>query len=214
MSVVWELDLSPGEKLVLLALADQANDEGRQCWPSVETICRRSGQGERTVRRILAGLEKKNLLTRHHRDGTSTQYHVHPCQIGTPVKTAPLPKTTETPAKLAPKPSRTTNKKNIAETDEPKAEKLACPESVQGSVWKDFIQYRKDKKAPLTPTAIKAIESEAVKAGWSLEAALAETMARGWQGFKADWVQAKAAPANDGGGNDYLRSMLAKQAPR
>ena len=108
MTVVWELDLPPGEKLVLLALADQANDDGRNCWPAVETICKRSGQGERTVRRALQSLESKGLLTRHHREGTSTQYHIHPCQIGTPAKTAPLPKTTKTPAKLAPKPSRTT----------------------------------------------------------------------------------------------------------
>lgn len=27
MSLVWDLDLPPGDKLVLLALADQANDE-------------------------------------------------------------------------------------------------------------------------------------------------------------------------------------------
>lgn len=107
MTVVWDLDLPPGEKLVLLALVDQANDDGRNCWPSVETICKRSGQGERTVRRALQSLESKGLLTRHHREGTSTQYHVHPCQIGTPAETAPLPKTTKTPAKLAPKPSRT-----------------------------------------------------------------------------------------------------------
>lgn len=109
MSLVWDLDLPPGEKLVLLALADQANDEGRQCWPSVSTIGRRSGQGERTVRRAIADLETKGHLTRRHRDGASTQYHVHPCQIGTPAETAPLPKTTETPAKLAPKPSRSTS---------------------------------------------------------------------------------------------------------
>lgn len=104
MSVVWDLDLPPGEKLVLLALADQANDQGTQCWPSVATIGRRSGQGERTVRRALADLETKGHITRDHRDGTSTQYRIHPCQSGTPDKSAPLPKTPKTPAKLAPKP--------------------------------------------------------------------------------------------------------------
>lgn len=109
MSIVWKLDLPPGEKLVLLSLADQANDDGRQCWPSVETIAERSGQGIRTVRRALSSLEEKGHLTRKHREGTSTQYHVHPCQNGTPAKSAPLPKTTMTPANLAPKPSRTTN---------------------------------------------------------------------------------------------------------
>ena len=111
MSAVWDLDLAAGEKLVLLALADQANDEGRQCWPSVATIAKRSGQGERTVRRILRALEKKGHLTAKHRDGASSQYHVHPGQNGTPAKSAPLPNKTDTPAKMAPKTPRTIIKK-------------------------------------------------------------------------------------------------------
>lgn len=104
MAIVWELDLPPGEKLVLLALADQANDQGIQCWPSISTIAHRSGQGERTVHRVIASLEKKRHLTRNLRTGLSTQYHVHPCQNGTPAKMAPLPNTTLTPAKMAPHP--------------------------------------------------------------------------------------------------------------
>lgn len=118
MSAVWDLDLPAGEKLVLLALADQANDAGVQCWPSVETIMKRCGQGERTVRRALADLEKKGHLTRKHRTGTSTQYHVHPCQSGTPAKSAPLPNTAETPAKLAPKPPVTIPQKATPSSEE------------------------------------------------------------------------------------------------
>lgn len=107
MTLVWETDLPPGEKLVLLALADQANDQGTQCWPSVETIAKRSGQNSRTVRRALASLETKGHLTRKHRDGTSNQYHVHPCHNVTPDKLSPLTKTTDTPDTVSPKPSRT-----------------------------------------------------------------------------------------------------------
>ncbi len=101
MSIVWELDLPPTEKIVLLALADQASDEGTQCWPSVIRIARRCSQGERTVRRALTALEDKGHLTRDHREGTSTQYRVHPCRSGTPARTAPLPETTATPAAQA-----------------------------------------------------------------------------------------------------------------
>lgn len=102
MTTVWDMpDLGPGEKLVLLCLADQANDQGTHCWPSVETICRRSGQGQRTVRRILAELEEAGHITRQYRSGTSTQYRVHPCQNGTPAKMADLPKRQATPANLA-----------------------------------------------------------------------------------------------------------------
>ena len=86
MSVVWELDLPPSEKLVLLALADQANDEGRQCWPSLANIARRSGQNERTVRRALRSLEEKGHLEAIQRTGTSSQYHLHPGHIAPPDK--------------------------------------------------------------------------------------------------------------------------------
>jgi hypothetical protein len=41
----------------------------------------------------------------------------------------------------------------------------------------------------MTATALKAIEAESTKAGWSLQDALKECISRGWQGFKADWVK-------------------------
>jgi hypothetical protein len=56
------------------------------------------------------------------------------------------------------------------------------------SVWEDFVQQRKNKKAPITETALKGIEREARKAGISLNDALQEICARGWTGFKAEWV--------------------------
>jgi len=68
---------------------------------------------------------------------------------------------------------------------------VAPPDGVSESVWQDFCQHRKDKKAKLTQTALDGITREAAKAGWTLEAALSECCARGWTGFKADWVSDK-----------------------
>jgi hypothetical protein len=68
---------------------------------------------------------------------------------------------------------------------------LACPVNVQEATWSDFLQVRKAKKAPVTAAAISGIEREARKAGWSLEKALMEICARGWTGFKAEWVADK-----------------------
>lgn len=158
MALVWELDLPPGEKLVLLALADQANDEGRQCWPSVETIAHRSGQGIRTVRRALASLEDAGHLTRNHRDGTSSQYHVHPGQNGSPAKSAPLPKTTKTPAKLAPKPSRTTS--NGLSDDKPmrafrRKDWPKLPDWLPAEPWNGFVEMRRRNGNMPTPRAVE-----------------------------------------------------------
>lgn len=62
------------------------------------------------------------------------------------------------------------------------------PTGVSKSVWKDFKKHRIAKKSPITDTAIEGIKREADKAGWTLENALAESCARGWTGFKAEWV--------------------------
>ncbi len=65
---------------------------------------------------------------------------------------------------------------------------MVKPEAVSDSVWSDFLAIRKAKRAPLTQTALDGIQREASKAGMGLADALALCCARGWQGFKADWV--------------------------
>jgi len=62
MSQVWELDLPPTEKLLLLCLADFASDDGENVYPSVATMTRKSSMSERTVRRSLRDLEAHGLL--------------------------------------------------------------------------------------------------------------------------------------------------------
>ena len=92
---------------------------------------------------------------------------------------------------------------------------IQAPEGVSVEVWNDFVAQRKKARAVVSETVIKSIAKEAHKAGWSLEQALAECAARGWRGFKAEWVKDKETPANRntkvlqgltrgliGGGND------------
>jgi hypothetical protein len=57
---------SPGAKLVLIALANYANDLG-QCWPSQATMAMWTEQSERTIRAHLATLEAMGLIGRQHR---------------------------------------------------------------------------------------------------------------------------------------------------
>lgn len=69
----------------------------------------------------------------------------------------------------------------------------ALPSDIDPQVAADFTAHRKALRAPITPTAVKGIQREADKAGLSLEAALAMCCARGWRGFKAEWVGQDAA---------------------
>lgn len=77
-----------------------------------------------------------------------------------------------------------------------KATVVAAPEGVSQSVWDQFISHRKSKKAKVTDLVIAGIEKEALKAGWSLEDALTETIVRNWQSFKAEWVAVKPTMQN------------------
>lgn len=68
---VWSLALPPTPKLILMALADEADDDG-YCWPSVRRISKKAGVSERTVRRAIAAYGDSELLqvsTRIRADG-------------------------------------------------------------------------------------------------------------------------------------------------
>lgn len=68
---------------------------------------------------------------------------------------------------------------------------LDIPDGVSEQTWDDFKRLRAAKKSPVTARAVEGIAKEAMKAGMTLEAALRECCARGWAGFKAEWVQSK-----------------------
>ncbi len=58
MTQVWECSKADGsDLLVLLCLADMANDEG-ECWPSMATIARKCRIDVRNARKRIRGLEK------------------------------------------------------------------------------------------------------------------------------------------------------------
>jgi len=88
-------------------------------------------------------------------------------------------------------PIATMNQEPITNNHKPK-NTVAPPEGVTDAVWQDWKSLRKVKRAAVTQTAIDGIECEAKKAGVSLQVALETCCARGWTGFKADWLKDKA----------------------
>ena len=68
---VWDLTLSPVKKLVLMKLADNADDFGR-CFPSVKHIALKVGCSVATVQRNISQLKKDGYLKskkRYRKDG-------------------------------------------------------------------------------------------------------------------------------------------------
>jgi uncharacterized protein YdaU (DUF1376 family) len=75
---------------------------------------------------------------------------------------------------------------------------IYTPEGVSDSVFKDFKKLRDKQKAPITETAIKGLQREAVKANMTLEQVMQMCCERGWRGFKAEWAEsAKASLAKE-----------------
>ena len=60
--------ISPGEKLVLLALADYADDDNH-AWPRQATLVEKTNFSETSVRKHLASLTARGLIARRHRNG-------------------------------------------------------------------------------------------------------------------------------------------------
>jgi len=190
MTKAWDADLPPMEKLVLLALADCANDEGI-CWPSATTLAKKSGQGERTVRRCIRSLIANGHLSETQRSGTSTLFVVHPCQSGTPARAAPLPDRPDTPARAAPKPLGTVNGSE-AKASSPRRAAYPPPPGVPNEIWADYRKLRDRKKAPLSDTAYRRLLAklqQLAEAGYPPGEVVALSVERGWTGFfepKAD----------------------------
>ena len=87
-------------------------------------------------------------------------------------------------------PIATNNHKPLTINHKPNKE-IQAPFGVSDDVWESFVKQRKLSRATVTDTVIKSIDKEAQKAGWTLEQALSEIVARGWRGFKAEWVKDK-----------------------
>jgi len=77
ITAAWErAPLAKGnDLLVLLSLADQANDDG-WCWPGQGSLVRRTKTSRATVQRALVALSGFDYIEIHERPGTSNLYRV------------------------------------------------------------------------------------------------------------------------------------------
>lgn len=234
MTLAWKSKFASTKKMVLLALCDNANDQG-ECFPSVSMLAEKCSLSERGVFKQLAELEELGAIKRNNRTGRSTVYQLDPCTWCTPEPSAPLndvhttpeqcspPKIDEplnnvhpTPERGAPTPEPRAPITIKESSIEPKSKKdsanaLTSWPGISDSVFSDFLQIRKAKKQPLTKTAMAGIEREAAKAGLSLLTAVEACCEYGWAGFNAKWYAERNAPARAGPAETtYQRSMREK----
>ena len=77
VSAAFKVELPACQKAVLVALADQADRQGR-CWPGVPSLSQRTGWSVRSVQLALKALAEDGHISRRKRTGTSSIYVVHP----------------------------------------------------------------------------------------------------------------------------------------
>jgi hypothetical protein len=206
MSAVWECEgLDATERLVMLSLADHADDEGR-CYPSIARLCRRTSMSDRGVQKVIGRLVERgfitvkpsagqggaNLYTLATPEPGSPPNPVHPPNVvhhtpRTTFTTPPNP-VPVTPEPGSPKPSRTIIEPKKEEMREVALclEQWASPSSVAS-----FIAYRKGHKSRgLTLTGAKRLAGNLkaiFQANGDCDDALAMAEEKGWASVEPDW---------------------------
>ena len=107
-----------------------------------------------------------------------------PVPVPVPVPVPP-PNPSPTPKPPQEKEMDTCEKSSPATKRQPQ---LKRPDDVSEDTWNGFVSLRRAKKAPISDAALKGIRREADKARVSMDEALQTCCARGWTGFKADWM--------------------------
>ena len=149
MTAVWERgDLSSTQKLVLLSLADWANDEGL-CWPSIERVAKKSSLKKRAVQLAIRSLEEMKFIRREEVIGKGNRYWIqipmhemHPCTKDM----TPVHEMHETRAPDAPN----TSKIHQLTT---KYIRRELPDCIPVDAWQGWVDMRNQRKKPLTDRA-------------------------------------------------------------
>lgn len=82
MTQVWEIDdpeLNGARLLTLLSLADHADDEGGNCYPSIPRIAKRARVSDRQAKRVIQWLEERGYIQiaeKGNGRGHSTRYRI------------------------------------------------------------------------------------------------------------------------------------------
>lgn len=217
---------NPLRKLVLIKLADNANDMG-ECWPSYQHIADQCEIDRSTVRRHIKNLEGQRLLRIENRDGpkgnSSNLYFLTLGGVGT--NSTPVgPKSTGVGTQ--PTPPVGTESTRTSHSFEPviepvehavavapaatkkKASKFdpltAKPANVSVTAWADWCQHRKEIRKALTATTC-AKQAKTLAGHHDADAVINQSISNGWTGLFPEKVLpgAKASAQRQTGPDFY-----------
>lgn len=190
---------NPARKLVLLKLADNANDDGI-CFPSYQYIADKCEMTRRSAISHIEYLIKMGLVSkkeRKNKDGSiSNLYFLHLEQGsenfalgGENISLGSENFALGGSENISPRTSHSLEPVNEPKktTQKSESEMLLEQFGISGQLAKDFIAHRKSKRAAITKTVLVGYQREAHKAEIPLAKAITISIERNWQGFKAEW---------------------------
>lgn len=200
---IIESALTPNARLVAFVLLQYRNRISGDCYPSQVTLSESCGLTKNTIIRAIRELEDCGYISINQKrlkgHKFTCNFYVFEFQSSTiEPSNDPSNDRSNDPSNdgaiIAPKPIKPIK---------PKKDIIARPDDVDDSVWEDFITHRRSKKATISETVIKQFRKEATKAGVSLQHAIEVCIARGWQGYKAEWDSVKPE-----GKETYSKSII------
>lgn len=208
MSAIFDSKtLGPTERLVMLALADYADDNGR-CYPSNARLCERTGLSERAVRTNIRALEANGFLTVHIGVGQAgaNVYFVRPegGQEIPPAGNAPGRKCTPPRQQVPPDGAADAPKPSLTIIEPPVSKITGAADELEA--WASspavtsFLAYRrKHKSKALTLTGAKRLAGHLkaiFQGGGDCDDALAMAEEKGWASIEPDWYFKNRSAAN------------------
>lgn len=190
---------NPARKLVLLKLADNANDDGI-CFPSYQYIADKCEMTRRSAISHIEYLIKMGLVSkkeRKNKDGSiSNLYFLHLEQGsenfalgGENISQGSENFALGGSENISPRTSHSLEPVNEPKktTQKSESEMLLEQFGITGQLAKDFIAHRKAKKGVINQTQLNRLQKQADKAGISICEAVEICIERNWQGFNASW---------------------------
>lgn len=207
MDQVFDLKgVTPTEKLILLSLADHADESGR-CYPSIDRLSLRTCLSERALQVNIRTLTQKGFITiaKGGGRGRANEYIVsaNPAQE-TPFEKPSFKNTVshvENPAPRAQNPAPDAPQSSLTIIEPVKSNKAASSDDECISIissWasreaaEGFVKFRrKSRHKALTERAAKSLASklqELFNMGIDTDAALLKAEERGWATIEVEWI--------------------------
>lgn len=180
---------------VYAVLCRFSNNSTQECFPSMDTIAKKSGlKSRKTVSKAISDLETHKIITIEKRADNEGKRMSNIYRLNSPkdwlsVSGIPVVVSAKTPKQEKPK-AAATAEGNV----------LELPEWLDKKAWAEWVAYKKERKQKLPQSTIDYQLKQLAKDIPNHAAMIRQSISRGWTGFfplKGDFIQAnkQTAPA-------------------